>query len=46
MRLGFTNLVRLSSAHGEGISALKDFLFTFDECYEGIEDRENIQKYR
>ena len=26
--LGFKNLIRLSSAHGEGISALKDFLLS------------------
>ena len=40
--LGFSNLVRLSSAHGEGISALKDFLLTFDEIGdEEIEDKKH-----
>jgi len=38
--LGFKNLIRLSSAHGEGISALKDFLITFDD----INDQEIEEK--
>ena len=40
--LGFKNLIRLSSAHGEGISALKDFLLSFNEA---IEEEEFVEKY-
>lgn len=38
--LGFKNLIRLSSVHGEGISALKDFLISFDD----INDQEMEEK--
>src|SRR5210317_893980 len=43
-RLGFKNLIRLSSAHGEGISALKDFLLSFDEAIEEEELEERHPK--